>query len=147
VRRTLILIGALLSLILVCGGIGACAWLLSGEPPTPTPTPAPAIMADCFFSTDVFAWVDTDGDGARDEGEPPLAGVQVNFSLTFYSGETTDAEGKAHVGGMYPSACDPTLENKLVARPPEGYVPTTEAAVPYTADRALYEFGFRPGGE
>jgi hypothetical protein len=113
--------------------------------PVPTPTPTAEILADCFWSADAFAWVDTNGNGAPDEGEPPLAGVQVNFSLTFFSGGTTGPDGTAHVSGMHPGGCNPDLANSLIAVAPEGYAPTTDLALPYTTDRDRYEFGFQPG--
>jgi hypothetical protein len=127
-------------------GVTACAWLLPGTAAgTPTLAPTPAVMADCFWSVQVYAWVDEDGDGAVDEGEPPLEGVQANFSLTFLTGGTTDANGVASVLGMYPSACDPTLDNRLIVKTPAGYEATTPTEVEYDdAREERYEFGFRP---
>lgn len=43
-------------------------------PPTPTPTPTPPPTAGVILGT---IWHDLDGAGARDAGEPGLAGVQV----------------------------------------------------------------------
>jgi hypothetical protein len=126
-------------LALACRAAGA--WLA----PPPTPTPTVEILADCFWSADAFAWVDANGNGAPDDGEPPLPGVDVNFTLTFLSGGTTGPDGTAHVGGMHPGECNPALANRLVAVAPAGYVPTTDLAVPYTPERARYEFGFQPG--
>jgi hypothetical protein len=128
---------------LALGWLGAlgCARLLPGSVPTPAPTPE--VIADCFWSVQVYAWVDEDGDGAPDEGEPPLEGVQANFSLTFLTGGTTDANGVASVLGMYPSACDPDLANQVVATAPEGYAPTTEPALPMVEGQSEYAFGFR----
>ena len=119
---------------LAAGGLTAC------QPATPTPQ----VLADCFWSTQVYAWVDTDGDGTPAAAEPPLAGVAVNFSLTFYSGAITGADGLASVSGMYPSACDPSLDNRVVAIAPAGYTATTDLSVPYHADQERYEFGFQP---
>jgi hypothetical protein len=122
-------------------GASACAWLLPGSAPTPTPE----VIADCFWSVQVYAWVDEDGDGLVDEGEPPLEGVQVNFSLTFLTGGTTDANGVASVLGMTPGSCLPDLENRLIVETPAGYEPTTETQVPYDDTREKrYDFGFRP---
>jgi hypothetical protein len=122
----------------------ACRAASSRFMPAPVPTATPEVLADCFWSAQAFAWIDSDGDGTRDEGEQPLEGVEVNFSLTFFSGETTGADGVAHVAGMHPGACDATLENSVVAKAPEGYEPTTELVVAYTEGRDLYEFGFIP---
>jgi len=112
--------------------------------PTTTPTTPPEILADCFWSADVFAWVDSNGDGARQEGEPPLSGVEANFNLNFLGSGTTGADGFAHISAMHPGECNLALENSLVARAPEGYTPTTDLIVPYTEDRDLYNFGFAP---
>jgi hypothetical protein len=136
--RRLLLAVLAAALALACRAAGP--WLA----PAATPTPTPAILADCFWSTDVFAWVDEDGSGTPDEGEPPLAGVEVNFSLTFFPGSTTGPDGLAHVGGMHPGACNPDLGNSLVAEAPEGYTPTTPLQVPYPQEREVYEFGFQP---
>ena len=129
--------------------IGALALLMvlacqAVQPPLPVSTATPEILADCFFSAEAFAWLDANGNGLRDEGEPPLAGVEVNFSLTFLSGATTGPDGLAHVSGMYPSACDSSLANSLVATAPEGYAPTTALILPYTDDREVYMYGFEP---
>ncbi len=124
-------------LLMACRAAG----LRSATPVVPTATVE--ILADCFWSAQVFAWVDSDRDGTRDEGEPPLEGVQVNFSLTFLSGETTGADGTAHVSGMHPGACDWTRPMNVVAKAPGGYEPTTEPAVAYSESRDQYEFGFK----
>jgi len=99
-------------------------------------------MADCFWSVQVYAWVDEDADGVADEGEPPLEGVEVNFSLTFLTGGTTDADGAASVLGMYPSACNPDLENQVVAVAPEDYRPTTDLRLALVEGQSDYAFGF-----
>lgn len=131
-RRGLITAAAGLALTLACRTF------------SPAATPTPEIIADCFWGTEAFAWVDANSNGTPDEGEPPLAGVTVNFSLTFFSGAATGEDGLARVSGMHPGACDPALANSVVATAPDGYTPTTELVVAYTADRARYEFGFTP---
>jgi len=114
------------------------------QPPLPASTPTPEVLADCFYSADAFAWVDANANSLREDDEPPLAGVEVNFSLTFLGGATTGPDGLAHVSGMYPSACDPALANSLVAIAPEGYTPTTALIIPYSDDREVYTYGFQP---
>jgi len=111
--------------------------------PTPTATPV-EVLADCFWSADAFAWVDANGNGAQEADEPPLAGVEINFNLTFLSSATTDAEGKAHLSGMHPGECNPALANSVVAQAPPGYAPTTVLEVPYSDGQELYVFGFQP---
>lgn len=128
-------------LLVAALGLALAAACRAASPPA---TATPEVLADCFWSAQAFAWVDTDGNGQREAGEPPLAGVAVNFSLTFYSGATTDAEGVAHVSGMHPGACDPALANSLVATAPDGYAPTTDLVVAYTEAQAEYPFGFQP---
>jgi hypothetical protein len=111
---------------------------------TAAPTATPEVLADCFWSAQAFAWVDTDGNGTPDAGEPPLAGVAVTFSLTFLGGATTDADGLAQLSGMHPGECLTSIEQNVVAVAPEGYVPTTALVLAYAADQARYEFGFQP---
>lgn len=139
-RRSLRWLAVLAGLGWVWMGAAACAWLAPGSAPTPTPTVE--VMADCFWSVQVYAWVDEDADGVADEGEPPLEGVEVNFSLTFLTGGTTDADGAASVLGMYPSACNPDLENQVVAVAPEDYRPTTDLRLALVEGQSDYAFGF-----
>ncbi len=134
--RRLLVVGPLaLLMALACQAV---------QPPPPVPTATPEVLADCFFSADPFAWVDTNGNGLREDNEPPLEGVEVSFSLTFLGSATTGPDGTAHVSGMYPSACDPALENSLVAVAPEGYAPTTALILPYSDARETYTYGFQP---
>lgn len=139
-RRQRLRLLASLGLVFVLACRAADPWLSPVAPPTPTPQ----VLADCFWSAQAFAWVDANSNGLRDEGEPPLAGVEVNFSLTFYSGAATGLDGFAGVSGMHPGPCDPALENSLVAQAPTGYAPTTALSVPYPQDRDIYTFGFTP---
>lgn len=110
----------------------------------PAATPTPEILADCFLSTKVVAWVDADGSGTREASEAPLAGVDVTFSLTFYGATQTGADGTVDLSGMYPGGCDASLDQNVVATAPEGYTPTTGLVQPYTTAQAVYEFGFQP---
>lgn len=109
----------------------------------PTPTATPPVLADCFWSAEALAWVDANGNGVQEADELPLAGVEINFNLTFLGGATTDAEGTAHLSGMHPGECNPTLANSVVAQAPPGYTPTTPLEVPYSESQALYAFGFK----
>lgn len=146
VPRAMMLIFVMLLAACLCLAILAAGWAASARLfPALRPTPTAEILADCFWAADAFAWIDGDGDGTHDEGEQPLEGVEVNFSLTFLGGTTTGPDGLAHLGGMYPSACDPDLRiDVVVTGAPEGYAPTTETAVEYSESVALYEFGFQP---
>ena len=113
----------------------------------PEPTATPPVLADCFWAADVAAWVDANGNGARDEGEPPLEGVQVNLSLSFMGSRTTGADGRVHVGGMHPGECLTTEPYNVMVATPDGYEPTTATTLPYTEAQDLYEFGFKASGD
>jgi hypothetical protein len=106
----------------------------------------PEIIADCFWSAQAYAWIDADADGVADADEQPLEGVEVNFSLNFYSGGATGPDGLASVSGMHPGGCDTPVANNIVATAPEGYTATTELTLPYSDDQDRYEFGFQPIG-
>jgi hypothetical protein len=121
----------------------ACA-AIPGLAPRATPSPSPEIIADCFWSAEAFAWNDADGDGTRDDGEPPLAGVEVRFSESFLSGETTDEDGIAHLTGMTPGACLPDLVINVIAMAPDGYSATTPTTLEHGSREGRYEFGFKP---
>jgi hypothetical protein len=137
-RRAVPATAAIVSLITL-----ACA-AIPGLAPRATPTPTPAVLADCFWSVEAFAWNDADGDGTRDDGEPPLAGVAVRFSESFLSGETTDDDGTAHLTGMTTGACLPDLVINVIATAPEGYTATTATTLEYGTRQGRYEFGFKP---
>jgi hypothetical protein len=141
-RARLFAAGLLGAALLALGCVGGTRLLPGSTPTTPQATP-PQVMADCWYSGDVLAWIDADGNGARDEGEPPLEGVQVNFSPTFLTGATTGPDGTAHIGGMHPGECSATIAITVMAVAPAGYEPAT-AKLDYTPERKLYEFGFKP---
>ena len=96
----------------------------TSEPATSEPTTTGAPIGD-------FVWLDTDGDGLQDAGEPGIAGVVVR--LLDSSGARLD-EVATDAGGHYeltPSAAGPfTLEVVL----PDGYRPTV---VDVGADEAV----------
>ncbi len=129
----------LIAALSVAAGLACRA---AGLPAPPTATPE--IIADCFWSAEAFTWLDTDGSGTYDDGEPPLAGVEVTFGLTFYGSTTTDADGRAHLSGMHPGGCDDPFDNAVIASVPEGYTATTELVVAYAEAQDQYAFGFQP---
>lgn len=145
-RATVSILVLLLAACLCLAVVAAAGWAASTQLfPALRPPPTAEILADCFWSADVFAWTDSDGNGAHDEAEQPLEGVEVSFSPTFLSGAATGPDGRAHAGGMYPGACLPDLTiDVVVTGAPEGYTPTTETAIEYSESVALYEFGFQP---
>jgi hypothetical protein len=133
--------------VLACARLPTAATPIPGGASPAAPTPAgstPQPMVDCFWSADAYAWVDTNRDGVIDDAEPPLEGVELDFSLSFVDGATTGPDGNAHIWAMIPSACQPEGSLTLIAKAPAGYTPTTETALVYTDDRERYDYGFAP---
>ncbi len=88
-----------------------------------------------------FVWIDTNGDGIQDVGEPGIPGVTVtitttiNGSIVLYSA-TTDASGAYNVAGLplgsFTVAVDPTTL-------PTGATPTFDADGTGTANASIVE--------
>jgi hypothetical protein len=112
------------------------------------------LLNDCLLAHSVLAWVDENGNGKRDEGEPALEGVSFYYiylkdevqngyrkaSTPVYSNQS----GRAKVySGMV--ACSTTADYALRAVPPPGYQPVTSQIVPIIEtedDTADLLFGF-----
>ena len=59
-------------------------------------TATPDVLADCFQSATAVAWLDENGDGVWDDGEPPLHGIEFGLEPTVYSRTTSDENGVAN---------------------------------------------------
>ena len=111
----------MLSLALLAGPLSRLpvfAAPLLQETPTPTPLPGTGSVTG-------IAWNDLDGDGARDPGEVPLAGVEVrsqNLSANTIVSGVTDAAGTYRLVGLAPAV------QRVSATPPAGYALTTQAS-------------------
>jgi hypothetical protein len=78
--------------------------------------------ADCFWSLEAQAWVDTNGNDVWDKLEEPLAGVR--FRLHGYTAAVSDSDGMGKLF-IFPAACS-GVEYAVSALPPPGYQPTTD---------------------
>lgn len=145
------LIGLLMILLLL--GAAACTeppveQIPVRETPSTAPqlaTPTPEILADCFPGADVFAWLDENGNGIWDEGEPPLAGIEFYLGPTAaFSYETTGEDGLAHISAWAPGEC---LVMQITAVTFTGYTLTTPQKVDYLSTNSDYRFGFQPESE
>jgi hypothetical protein len=99
------------------------------------------MLADCYWSVNFQAWVDADGNGVRDQGEEPLAGVRFRLSESFSA--VSDSRGLGHVF-LFPAGCE-GMEYAVTALPPPGYQPTTDQPVKARGkgDVGTLSFGFR----
>ena len=130
-RRAMVIgVGVLLG---GCGGVG---------PAATTPT-SPLVLADCVWNARATAWLDTNEDGIRDDGEPPLAGVRFIVADTM-NGYPEVAHGMSDVGGrarltVFLPGC-PRAAFVVSAQPPAGHRLTTPGVRP-AAENATVEFG------
>jgi hypothetical protein len=74
------------------------------------PTPEPS-AGECFRSASVEVYADLDADGERDEGEPPLEGIDLGIIRsgdppTIISQAETDADGNASLGFILSGDCN-----------------------------------------
>ncbi|MCB8975849.1 MAG: hypothetical protein H6657_00280 [Ardenticatenaceae bacterium] len=116
------------------------------ETPTVEPTAVPVaahIEADCFQSATALAWLDENGDGVQDEGEPPLPGIEFVLEPTVYSRTLSDENGIAAISATTPGLDCPEPLTIAVSRH-DGYTVTTASAVPVISISQIYAFGFQP---
>lgn len=112
----LVFLAAVLLGLLGAGFPGAGPTPVLAEPgQTATPTLAPGTGA-----VSGIAWNDLDGDGAREAGEPPLAGL----SVTVHNGQSSGSTVSGADGGYYLSNLPAGLYH-LATLPPPGYQLTT----------------------
>lgn len=71
------------------------------------------------------AWLDLDGDGVRDDGEPGLARVQVTLrtSASILDATTTDADGRWAFNNVEPATYDVRVEPPIDYRVTGGTLP------------------------
>jgi hypothetical protein len=110
-------------------------------------------IGDCSWQASARAWIDLNGDGLPDQGEPPLTDVRIHVShlqdrLVNLSGPAmTDQEGEVQFDFSMPGCPDTLLE--IYADVPEGYRLTTRPRIEVRPDfweipspERVYYFGF-----
>lgn len=133
-------------LLLVLALAIAAGWLVYSRvfAPTPTADPCvapPGVLVDGVALGTVRVFEDLDGDGEEDEGEPPLAGVEVFYpSLTEPTGEDGSTRIFIFKAGC---VCDCWRHEGIHLIAPEGYHPTTPLDQSLTGDNLTYWFGFQ----
>lgn len=108
----------------------------------PTNTVPPSAPTACQAGRITgLAWVDANGSGGRDSGDPPLAGVVV--VLEGANGTTTRTTG---ANGQYAFDNLPAGTYTLRATPPSGYEAITMQAwgVHLTCATITVDFGYKP---
>jgi hypothetical protein len=110
---------ALVALLTACGTPASAAVTR-----TPVAPPSP-FWCDSFWKIDASAWLDSDGNGQQDAGEPPLAGVQFNLN--------NDSNGESDEAGQYAfhpiTGCNSLPTFTVAATPLDGYALTTPGEV------------------
>ena len=142
-RQTIILYLNLLVMGLFMAGLCiGCMPLIPAEAPLGATATPPGVLADCFPTADVRAWLDENGDGVWDEGELPLVGIKFELNPTAQNGSAiSDEDGLAHIFAWSPGEC---LEMQVTAVSFIGYMLTTAQKLDYTSSNTEYLFGFRP---
>jgi Leucine-rich repeat (LRR) protein len=133
---------SILNLCLAAFGLLAgCVPLIPAEAP-PAVTATPDVLADCFQSATAVAWLDENGDGLRDDGEPPLPGIEFVLEPLAASRATSDENGVASLSATTPGGVCPENSRVRVSQF-DGYLLNTPAALDYVDADTEYLFGFR----
>jgi len=87
------------------------------------------VLADCFITFEVSAWIDLDRNGGWDAEEPPLEGVAIRVNGPFASMLSpnpcyTDQQGLCQVRTWAPGECM-AGEYSFRAEAPESYIAVT----------------------
>lgn len=99
-----------------------------------------APIGDGVATADVFVWFDENGNGVVDEDEKPLSRVEVGID---YEAQYTNEDGKASIAKFMPGCSDNCSANQRVfAKTPQGYKPTTPTEIITTGQDQVYQFGF-----
>jgi len=110
--------------------------------------------AGCAWQSSAKTWVDSNGDGLVNNGEPPLGEVEIHIDdvqnqLVDVGWHTiSDKNGEARLNVLIPGCSDVLLE--VYANTPEGYRITTKPRIEVNQDfwgsldtENIYYFGFR----
>ncbi len=130
-------------LFLVVAMVGGGIWYYNAQ----------QLHEDCMITATVDAWIDENANGAWDDGEIPLEGVEfhVDDILNSYTDvgnrSISNQNGKASIDVWLPGC--PKTRFELYAMPPSGYRLTTKArlrmgGVGYRGNGDPLRFGFTP---
>ena len=112
-------------------------------------------VADCLWRASVMTWVDTNGDGRVNDGEPPLGQVDIHIGdvqnqlMSLSWPVRTDNDGDTQLNISIPGCVDTILE--IYVEPPGGYSLTTKPRIEIHPELSrgpgrerVYYFGFIP---
>jgi hypothetical protein len=112
-------------------------------------------VVDCAWHGSAQTWIDTNGDGLVNKGEPPLANVEIhiddiqNRRIDVGWPAVTNKIGHVELNVTMPKCSDTVFE--IYAQAPEGYRITTMPRIQVNWDlwgslspQSVYYFGFIP---
>ena len=112
-------------------------------------------ITDCVWHSSARTWIDSNGDGLVNNGEPPLSNVEIHINdvknqlVNVGWHATTNMYGDAQLNVLIPNCSDTVVE--VYADTPEGYRMTTRPRIEVNRDfwgslgtESIYSFGFIP---
>ncbi|HEX9331999.1 MAG TPA: hypothetical protein VF896_08940 [Anaerolineales bacterium] len=112
-------------------------------------------ITDCVWHSSARTWIDSNGDGLVNNGEPPLSNVEIHINdvknqlVNVGWHATTNMYGDAQLNVLIPNCSDTVFE--VYADTPEGYRMTTRPRIEVNRDfwgslgtESIYSFGFIP---
>jgi len=112
-------------------------------------------IADCTWHSSARTWIDSNGDGLVNQGEPPLSDVEIHIDVENQLADQggvgwsaiTDKNGDVQLNVSIPGCSDTLFE--VYADIPEGYRVTTRPRIEINGDfweslraESIYYFGF-----
>jgi hypothetical protein len=110
-------------------------------------------IADCVWQASAKAWIDWNGDGRLDLGEPPLSNVEIHVNdvknqlINVSWPAITNKDGHVQLNGSIPRCAETVFE--VYVDIPEGYRLTTRPRIEINPDiweslnrERVYYFGF-----
>ena len=115
-------------------------------------------IADCAWHSSAKTWVDSNGDGLVNNGEPPLSKVEIHIDdvqnqlIDVGWPTVTDKNGDARLNALVLMLGCSDVLFEVYADTPEGYRITTKPRIEVSRDVSgsldtenVYYFGFIPG--
>ncbi|SRR6266498_1162990 len=112
-------------------------------------------VTDCAWHSSARTWIDSNGDGLVNNGEPPLNNVEIHIDdvenqlVNIGWPRITNKHGDVQLNALIPGCSDTLFE--IYADTPEGYRMTTKPRIEVNRDfwgslgsEGIYYFGFRP---